>query len=221
MSMVDSSSYGAYERLEDSNHVADDDDFIHEPGQRNLKVQGSSWRGFFNVAVLILLLAAIVTLFAGYPLISWASRGAPWSPDHVNATGQVPLLINLPSMVDPDTDSQYHSRVGFDGFDYELVFSDEFNKDGRSFYPGDDPFWEAVDLWVRVEMLSSSVLVLLTGDLFIVRLDTRFGVLPARSSHHSEWRPLYRRRVRGYVWPSVPVWHAAVVEQVLLYDWIR
>jgi beta-glucan synthesis-associated protein KRE6 len=32
----------------------------------------------------------------------------------------------------------------------QLVFSDEFNTDGRSFYPGDDPYWEAVDLhyWV-------------------------------------------------------------------------
>jgi hypothetical protein len=31
-----------------------------------------------------------------------------------------------------------------------LVFSDEFNTDGRTFYPGDDPYWEAVDLhyWV-------------------------------------------------------------------------
>ena len=31
-----------------------------------------------------------------------------------------------------------------------LVFSDEFNEDGRSFYPGDDPYWEAEDLhyWV-------------------------------------------------------------------------
>ena len=28
----------------------------------------------------------------------------------------------------------------------QLVFSDEFNVDGRSFYPGDDPYWEAVDL---------------------------------------------------------------------------
>jgi hypothetical protein len=27
-----------------------------------------------------------------------------------------------------------------------LVFSDEFNTDGRTFYPGDDPYWEAVDL---------------------------------------------------------------------------
>jgi len=28
-----------------------------------------------------------------------------------------------------------------------LVFSDEFNEDDRSFYPGDDPYWEAVDLY--------------------------------------------------------------------------
>lgn len=28
----------------------------------------------------------------------------------------------------------------------QLVFSDEFNQDGRTFYPGDDPYWEAVDL---------------------------------------------------------------------------
>ncbi|KAL0638169.1 beta-glucan synthesis-associated protein [Maublancomyces gigas] len=28
----------------------------------------------------------------------------------------------------------------------KLVFSDEFNKDGRSFYENDDPFWQAVDL---------------------------------------------------------------------------
>lgn len=40
--------------------------------------------------------------------------------------------------------------------DYVLVFSDEFNVDGRSFYPGDDPFWEAVDLhyWGTVNFLS-------------------------------------------------------------------
>lgn len=205
MSMVDSSSYGAYERLEDSNHVADDDDFIHEPGQRNLKVQGSSWRGFFNVAVLILLLAAIVTLFAGYPLISWASRGAPWSPDHVNATGQVPLLINLPSMVDPDTDSQYHSRVGFDGFDYELVFSDEFNKDGRSFYPGDDPFWEAVDLWYGstqdLEYYQPGQVTTRNGALsIVVEYEDTYG-LPFRSGMLQSWNKFCF--TTGYVEVSV------------------
>lgn len=39
------------------------------------------------------------------------------------------------------------TRTGFDNEQYELVFSDEFNQDGRTFYPGDDPYWEAVDLW--------------------------------------------------------------------------
>ena len=29
---------------------------------------------------------------------------------------------------------------------WKLVWSDEFNTDGRTFYPGDDPFWEAEDL---------------------------------------------------------------------------
>jgi beta-glucanase (GH16 family) len=33
-----------------------------------------------------------------------------------------------------------------DGTELQLVFSDEFNNDGRTFYPGDDPYWEAVDL---------------------------------------------------------------------------
>ena len=53
----------------------------------------------------------------------------------------------MPQLVDPETPDSAKTRTGFDGQDYELVFSDEFNTDGRTFYPGDDPFWEAVDLW--------------------------------------------------------------------------
>jgi beta-glucanase (GH16 family) len=41
--------------------------------------------------------------------------------------------------------------------EWTLVFSDEFNTDGRTFYAGDDPYWEAVDLhyWGTVCPLSS------------------------------------------------------------------
>ena len=53
----------------------------------------------------------------------------------------------MPSLIDADTPDDAKTRTGFDGEQYELVFSDEFNLDGRSFYPGDDPYWEAVDLW--------------------------------------------------------------------------
>lgn len=69
----------------------------------------------------------------------------------VNGTGQIADLPGLISgLIDPDTPESVKTRTGFDGKKYELVFSDEFNVDGRTFYPGDDPFWEAVDLhyWV-------------------------------------------------------------------------
>jgi beta-glucanase (GH16 family) len=53
----------------------------------------------------------------------------------------------MPQIVDPATPEEALTRTGYDGEKYTLVFSDEFNTDGRSFYPGDDPYWEAVDLW--------------------------------------------------------------------------
>lgn len=53
----------------------------------------------------------------------------------------------MPELIDAATPQEVRSRVGSDGKDYELVFSDEFEQEGRSFYEGDDPFWEAVELW--------------------------------------------------------------------------
>lgn len=61
-----------------------------------------------------------------------------------------PITISsfaLPETIDPDTPDSAKTRTGYDGEQYDLVFSDEFNEAGRTFYPGDDPFWEAADLW--------------------------------------------------------------------------
>jgi beta-glucan synthesis-associated protein KRE6 len=50
-------------------------------------------------------------------------------------------------LVDLDTPKEVYSKVDYvTGKTWELIFSDEFNTDGRTFYPGDDPYWEAVDL---------------------------------------------------------------------------
>lgn len=55
----------------------------------------------------------------------------------INGTGQVPLISNFPSLIDTDTPDSAKTRTGFDGNDdWELVFSDEFNKDGRTFFDG-------------------------------------------------------------------------------------
>ena len=54
-------------------------------------------------------------------------------------------------LIDMDTPQDvYKIKSLEDGTELTLVFSDEFEQEGRTFYPGDDPYWEAVDLhyWV-------------------------------------------------------------------------
>lgn len=63
---------------------------------------------------------------------------------------QVPSLGNY-GLIDLDTPKNAYFKKSYkDGNNWKLVFSDEFNTDGRSFYPGDDPYWEAADFhyWV-------------------------------------------------------------------------
>ena len=109
-----------------------------------------SLRGWANAVVLFLIVAGLVTLFIGYPIIADATKTASnavgFNLGGINASGQVPELANFPSLIDNDTPNDVRTKKGSDGKTYNLVFSDEFNVDGRSFYPGDDPFWEAVDL---------------------------------------------------------------------------
>lgn len=66
-----------------------------------------------------------------------------------NASGQVPSIPGNWGLIDLDTPKSAHTKQSYRNPEEELVlvFSDEFNKEGRSFYPGDDPYWEAVDLW--------------------------------------------------------------------------
>ncbi len=44
------------------------------------------------------------------------------------------------------------TRTSYNGEKQVLVFSDEFNTDGRTFYDGDDPFFQAVDIWYGATM---------------------------------------------------------------------
>ena len=52
------------------------------------------------------------------------------------------------SWVDPDTPKSLHitkSKILSSNDDYELVFSDEFNQEGRNFHDGEDPKWTAIN----------------------------------------------------------------------------
>jgi beta-glucanase (GH16 family) len=60
---------------------------------------------------------------------------------------QLPEFPGRQSPIDIDTlDWAQTTTPLFTGKQLQLVFSDEFNTDGRTFHPGDDPHWEAVDL---------------------------------------------------------------------------
>jgi beta-glucan synthesis-associated protein KRE6 len=131
------------------------DDALHNPDPRVDAAQNNSFalfsgRGWANVSVLVVLMAGLVALFAGYPIISFyhatplATLGSNFGGG--NGTGQIPDLPNSPTLIDKDTPKQSYTKTASDGSTWNLVFSDEFNQDGRTFWPGDDPYWEAVDL---------------------------------------------------------------------------
>lgn len=114
----------------------------------------SSWRGWFNALGLMVLLAAIVVLFAGYPIIQYyndtharfGGRTSGYNLGGINSTGQFPIRNAVTSLIDPDTPADAMTHKADNGETWDLVFSDEFNEDGRTFWDGDDPFFQAVDL---------------------------------------------------------------------------
>lgn len=132
------------------------DDDLHRPDPRRdvLNDSGSMFtlRGLANLGCLALLLLGIVTLFAGYPIIYHFITPKPSFNDGFNyggsnASGVVPELPGRRGPIDPDTPDWALTRTSLhDGTQLQLIFSDEFNNDGRTFYPGDDPYWEATDL---------------------------------------------------------------------------
>ena len=96
----------------------------------------------------------------------YAQNGG-WGSVTTNATGQIPDIGNF-GLIDKDTPVEMYNIPSYkDGREMVLVFSDEFNTDGRTFYPGDDPYWEAVDLHYWVFSIISFPLYALERGRFI------------------------------------------------------
>ncbi|KAF9485084.1 glucosidase [Pholiota conissans] len=133
------------------------DDSLHNPDpQRDRKTDGGgsifTFRGLGNLGCLAILCLGTIMLFAGYPIIQHytsmqLSNQGGFNLGGINATGQIPDLPGNYGLVDKDTPLDAHTLKSYHNDDeLVLVFSDEFNAEGRTFYPGDDPFWEGVDL---------------------------------------------------------------------------
>lgn len=132
-------------------------------------------RGFANVGALAIFALGLLVLFIGYPVLyvtTLLTASPPLycilticstfvdkmtkpeitpctnNPLCIKGKEHEPLLQNLRiGLIDPDTPESAKFRTGANGKRQKLVFSDEFNTDGRTFYDGDDPYFQAVDIW--------------------------------------------------------------------------
>lgn len=149
----DPSSWGATLAM----NLEEPDDELHNPDPRRDRKndRGGSvftYRGLANLGCLIFLAVGMITLFAGYPMISYFTKQSPsneggFNIGGINASGQIPTMTNNYGLIDVDTPTSAHTYTSFaDSSQWQLVFSDEFEVEGRTFWPGDDPYWEAVNL---------------------------------------------------------------------------
>ncbi|KAI5897239.1 concanavalin A-like lectin/glucanase [Schizophyllum commune H4-8] len=159
---ADPSTWGVANLMPD---YREPDDRLHYPDwrrDRGKDMGGSiaTCRGLTNLGCVVLLSVLIVALFAGYPIATALTKTAQsrnggkrltstpgFNLGGINGTGQVPMMQGNWGPIDPDTPEDVRIKTGWTSEgEFTLVFSDEFNTDYRTFYPGDDPFWEAVDL---------------------------------------------------------------------------
>ncbi|KAF4573075.1 hypothetical protein EYR36_007585 [Pleurotus pulmonarius] len=139
------------------NHPEPDDD-LHNPDPRRDRMHDAGGhvftsRGLANLGCIMVLCVGLLALFAGYPIVSHftaspLSTMGGFNIGGINASGQIPDMPGNRGLIDLETPRDAYNKVSYNdpSAEYQLVFSDEFNTEGRSFYPGDDPYWEAVDL---------------------------------------------------------------------------
>lgn len=127
------------------------DDYLHNPDKRVHKhSHAPTWRGIINVSTLIIIILALLMLFLGYPTYAYAFHEYGKSTNVAAMLEEDSAPLPHRGLIDKDTpnDPKVRSfRSPVTEEEYKLTFSDEFNEPGRTFWPGDDPFFEALDLW--------------------------------------------------------------------------
>ncbi|ODV91869.1 glycoside hydrolase family 16 protein [Tortispora caseinolytica NRRL Y-17796] len=153
---ADFSPFGGYPASSFPLHIDDKeiDDYLHNPDP----IQDAKYdrtchqldkRGASNLAGLAFLVLGAVGIFIILPVFTFSGI-AHRATTHYEILSDYtyPMLSAIrTSLVDPDTPDQFKYKYSsVTGKNYTLVFSDEFNLNGRTFYPNEDQFWEGVDL---------------------------------------------------------------------------
>ncbi|KAL6452851.1 LOW QUALITY PROTEIN: KRE6 Beta-glucan synthesis-associated protein KRE6 [Candida maltosa Xu316] len=135
------------------------DDYLHNPDPINDEIyekhrfwndlKTADRKSTFGIFGFIFLLAAAAAVFIVLPVLTYSGVTTEAAPEHYEILTHYsyPMLSAIrTTLVDPDTPEEALTMKAKDGSDWVLVFSDEFNADGRTFYDGDDQFWTAPDI---------------------------------------------------------------------------
>ena len=135
------------------------DDYLHNPdpiADANYDInrfmadlKNMDKRSFGGLLGVIGLLIGALVLFILLPVLTYSGVTNHYKPEtyEVLTDYKYPLLSAIrTSLVDPDTPDDAMSKTAKDDSTWSLVFSDEFNAEGRTFYEGDDQFFTAPDL---------------------------------------------------------------------------
>lgn len=100
-------------------------------------------------------------------------------------------------MIDLDTPQDAYTVASLtDGTQWQLIFSDEFNTDGRTFYPGDDPYWEAVDLHYWASRLVGKIRMPLFDTHDRLQITSSGMILPQLRQQMDLWLSHSKKRKR-------------------------
>jgi hypothetical protein len=222
--------------------AVEDDDDMHMPAWDDDIKMKASWKDHFardnlsSTIGMIFMILGLLTVFIILPVISYTGTNlipyqyetpldqmpGAWDKMDKNSWAFVndrkyPLLQNIRTgLIDPDTPQDAMTRTDINGDTLNLVFSDEFNEQNRTFYPGDDPFWFAPDIWYGAtqdlewydpDAVNTGTLVSTSLQLHTILTSYRWrrSITPARCVPQS--------------WPPIPFWHAQLMESALLQGW--
>lgn len=139
----------------------EDDDYLHNPNMEEEAMldrkrfmndfKHMDRKSFGGLCGILFLFAAAIVIFIVLPAITYTGvidyGEKSYEVIQLLTDYVYPQLQSIrTTLIDPDTPSSAKTRKAKDGSEWELVFSDEFSAEGRTFYDGDDQYWTAPDI---------------------------------------------------------------------------
>lgn len=161
MYATDFSPFGGYPALSFPLYIEDKepDDYMHNPDpiadaqyDKNrfyYDMKNMDRRAFGGIFSFLFLLAAAGAVFVVLPALTYTGVTSGGKPQvyEVLTDYAYPIVSSVRStLIDRDTPEDAYTKKSLKGETWNLVFSDEFNAEGRTFYDGDDQFFTAVDI---------------------------------------------------------------------------